>query len=52
MYIYSYSYKTDSSNESIGIVYADTYEDAVLKVSEIKQLPIDSILNIFNIKIK
>jgi hypothetical protein len=52
MYTYSYSYKSDSIGEIIGIVYADTYEDAVLKVSEIKRLPIDSILDIFNIKIK
>ncbi len=52
MYTYTYSYKIDSTSEPIGIVSADTYEDAVLKISEIKRLPIDSILNIFNIKLR
>jgi hypothetical protein len=50
MFIYTYSYKADSSNESVGKLRAENLDEAVLLLSEIKQLCIDDILNLFNIK--
>jgi len=50
MYIYTYSYKSDPIHEVIGSVKAYTIEDALEKISVIKQLPIDDILNLFNVE--
>lgn len=50
MFIYTYSYKADSANEMVGKIYADNLDEAVLLLSEIKQLCIDDVLNLFNIK--
>lgn len=50
MFIYTYSYKADPSNEPVGKIHAKNVDDAVLLLSEIKQLCIDDVLNLFNIK--
>lgn len=50
MFVYTYSYKTDTLNEIIGRVQANDLEDAVLKISDIKRLCIDDVLNLFNIE--
>lgn len=50
MFIYTYSYKVDSSNEAVGKLRANNLDEAVLLLSEIKQLCIDDVLNLFNIK--
>ena len=50
MFIYTYSYKADTSNESIGKIHAKNIDEAVLLLSVIKQLCIDDVLNLFNIK--
>lgn len=50
MFVYTYSYKSDSLNEIIGSVRANDYEEAVEKIAVIKQLDIESILNIFRIE--
>lgn len=50
MFIYTYSYKTDTTNEIVGKFQAHNMEQAVLLLSEIKQLCIDDVLNLFNIK--
>lgn len=50
MFVYTYSYKTDPTNEIIGRLRAKDADQAVLILSEIKQLCIDDILNLFNIK--
>jgi hypothetical protein len=50
MFIYTYSYKTDTSAEAIGRIQANNLDQAVLLLSEIKQLCIDDVLNLFNIK--
>ena len=49
MKVYSYSYKLDSTNESIGKVRAENVEDAKVLITKIKNLNIDSIETIFNI---
>lgn len=50
MFVYTYSYKLDSSNEAIGKIRATNLDEAILLLSEIKQLCIDDVLNLFNIK--
>lgn len=50
MFIYTYSYKTDTTNEIVGKIQANNLDDAVLLLTEIKQLCIDDVLNLFNIK--
>lgn len=50
MFIYTYSYKADATNETVGKIHADNLDEAVLLLSEIKQLCIDDVLNLFNIK--
>ena len=50
MFVYTYSYKADPSNEAVGKIRAGDLDEAVLLLSEIKQLCIDDILNLFNIK--
>ena len=49
MKVYSYSYKLDSTNESIGKVQAESVEDAKISIAKIKNLDIDSIETLFNI---
>lgn len=50
MFIYTYSYKLDTSNEVVGKIRASNLDEATLLLSEIKQLCIDDVLNLFNIK--
>jgi exosome complex RNA-binding protein Csl4 len=50
MITYTYSYKLDSSGESIGRVKANNVNDALVKISKIKDLDTDSIKALFNIK--
>jgi hypothetical protein len=50
MFVYAYSYKSDSLNEIIGSVHANNYEEALEKIAIIKQLDVQSILNIFRIE--
>lgn len=50
MFIYTYSYKSDSTNEAVGKIRAENLDEAILLLSERKQLCIDDVLNLFNIK--
>lgn len=50
MYIYKYSYKSDTTNEVIGSVRAQSYTDAIEKIAQLKQLPVDDVLNLFNVE--
>lgn len=50
MFIYTYSYKSDSTNEAIGKIRAENLNEAVSILSERKRLCIDDVLNLFNIK--
>jgi hypothetical protein len=50
MYIFAYSYKTDSLHETIGTVTAPTYDEAVVLISQIKRLSTENVLSLFNIK--
>jgi hypothetical protein len=47
---YAYSYKSDSTNEVIGIIDAKNINDALLFLCEIKRLDVDSVNALFNIK--
>ena len=49
MKMYSYSYKLDSTNESVGKVQAKNVEDAKVLITKIKNLDIDRIETLFNI---
>jgi len=50
METYTYTYRTDSKKEIIGRVHAADLFDAMIKVSMIKQLSIESINKLFEIK--
>ena len=49
MYTYSYSYK-QIPNEPIGKVKAESEELAVEYVSKVKQLPVETVIEMFIIK--
>lgn len=50
MYLFTYSYKADSLNEVIGTVKAETIDDAIEMICRIKQIPKQSVIDIFNIR--
>jgi len=50
MNTYTYSYKTDSTKEIIGRVYALDLFEAQIKIAMIKKLSIESITKLFEIK--
>jgi|688.fasta_scaffold661551_2 hypothetical protein len=50
MYKFSFSYKFDSRNETIYSVNTYTVNDAILKFSQVKQLPVKEIKDLFNVK--
>jgi restriction endonuclease len=50
MYKFSFSYKSDNKHETIYSVNSYTYEDAILKFSQVKRLPVNTIKELFNIK--
>ena len=50
MHKYSYSYKADSSNEPIGYIVTTNVEDVIHLVAEIKQLTVQQVEELFNIK--
>jgi predicted transcriptional regulator len=50
MNTYTYSYKSDSSNEIIGRVSALDLFEAQIKIAMIKKLSIESIQSLFEIK--
>ncbi len=50
MQVYVYSYKNNASNESIGRVKATGLLEARKKIALIKQLDIDAIDELFNIR--
>jgi len=50
MQVYIYSYKSDASNEPIGRVKATGLFEARKKIAKIKQLDVDSIDQLFNIR--
>jgi len=50
MHKYSYSYKSDSTNEIIGYVFSDNEDDAIIRVSDIKKLSVHQVEELFNIK--
>jgi len=50
MNTYSYAYKTDSRQETIGSVRATNFEDALAKIAVTKQLTEQQILDLFTIQ--
>jgi hypothetical protein len=50
MYRYTYSYKSDSLREVIGIVNADCIEDAIELISRIKLLQPEDVCELFYIE--
>jgi len=46
---YGYSYKQDSSNEILGYIKASSLSEAQQKLTIIKQLDIDSVVQLFKI---
>lgn len=48
---YSYSYKTDSLNEIIGYVHANSMHEAIYMISIKKDLPEFEVVRLFNINI-
>ena len=50
MNTYTYSYRTDSSNEPIGRVLATSLFEARVNISKVKRLDIDLIDELFRIK--
>ena len=50
MQVYIYSYKSDESKEPIGRVKATGLFEARKKIAKIKQLDVDSIDQLFNIR--
>lgn len=50
MDIYTYAYKTDSTQEVLGSVYAYCLDKAVAKIAIIKHLTETQILDLFTIK--
>ncbi len=49
MPVYGFSYKTDSTDELFGKVTCDCVDTAIAMLSEIKRLPEDEVLHLFNI---
>jgi hypothetical protein len=50
MTTYVYYYKSDSSREVIGRVNANNLDEAQTMVMEIKRLPLDAVISLFEIK--
>ena len=49
MFVFSYYYKADSMKEKLGYVNADSYDEALELISEIKRLSVVDTMQLFEI---
>lgn len=49
MFVFSYYYKADSMKEKLGYVNADSYDEALEMISEVKRLSVVDTMQLFEI---
>ena len=49
MFVFSYYYKADSMKEKLGYVNADSYNEALEMISEVKRLSVVDTMQLFEI---